>query len=57
MEANNITKEQFLRFNSVRRSGIINMTDIVTGAELAKISEDCYETIMWNYSELKDKFK
>ena len=57
MEVNDVTKEQFLSFESIRRSGRINMTDIVRGAKLAKISEDCYETIMWNYEELKDKFK
>ena len=57
MEVNDVTKAQFLRFEYVRRSGRINMTDIVRGAKLAGISEDCYETIMWNYSELKDKFK
>ena len=56
MDANEVTKEQFLSYLRVQRSGVINMTDIVNGARLARISEDCYETILWNYDKLKKKF-
>jgi hypothetical protein len=51
-----ITKETFARFLKVQQSGMINMTDIVTGAKLARITEQEYEYILWNYSELRDKF-
>lgn len=52
-----ITKEQFEKFVKLRQSGRINMTDIVIGAKFIKESEDIYETILWNYSELKLKFE
>lgn len=41
----------FQKFVKVQRSGVINMTDIVTGSRLAGISEEKYEDIMWHYDE------
>lgn len=52
----NITKEEFQRFLAVRNSGRINMTDIVTGSILAQLSESKYETILWNFNELSNKY-
>ena len=52
-----ITKTQFAKFVKLRKSGMINMTDIVKGSKLIQESEDVYETIMWNYKELENKFK
>lgn len=52
----NITKELFDKFLRLQRSGRMNMTDIVQGARILKCTEDEYETIIWNYTELKDKF-
>ena len=52
----NITKEQFDKFVRLQKSGAINMTDIVNGSSLIKESEDVYKTIMFNYSELKQKY-
>lgn len=43
----------FQRFIRVQRSGVINMTDIVTGSRLAGISESKYEDILWHYDEYK----
>ena len=43
----------FQRFLRVQRSGVINMTDIVTGSRLAGISESKYEDIIWHYDEYK----
>lgn len=51
-----ITKEKFLAFYSLQRSGIINMTDIVRGAKLSHLTEDEYEEIMWNYTTYKNKY-
>ena len=34
----------------------MNMTDIVQGAKILKCTEDEYETIIWNYTDLKNKF-
>lgn len=56
MKAEEITKEQFLKFIRLRNSGLINMHDIVTGANIINESEEVYETIMWNFSYLKQKF-
>ena len=52
-----ITRVQFAKFVKLRRTGMINMTDIVQGCKLIRESEDVYETIMWNYKELEEKFK
>lgn len=51
-----ITKEKFQAFVKLRNSGIINMTDIVRGARLSRLSEDDYEDIMWNYGKYKKRF-
>ena len=53
---NNISKELFNKFLKLQRSGIMNMTDIERGAKLIKCTEDQYETIIWNYTDLKNKF-
>lgn len=53
---NNISKELFDKFLKLQRSGIMNMTDIERGAKLIKCTEDQYETIIWNYKDLKNKF-
>lgn len=52
-----ITRVQFEKFVKLRRTGMINMTDIVQGSKLIRESEDVYETIMWNYKELEEKYK
>lgn len=51
-----ITKELFDKFLKLQRSGVMNMTDIVQGAKILKCTEDEYETIIWNYTDLKNKF-
>ena len=56
MKAEEITKEQFFKFVKLRNKGIINMTDICRGAILICEPEEVYETIMWNFSYLKQKF-
>ena len=43
----------FQKFIKVQNGGMINMTDIVTGARLAGISEDKYVDIMWHYDDYK----
>ena len=53
---NNISKELFDTFLKLQRSGIMNMTDIERGAKLIKCTEDQNETIIWNYTDLKNKF-
>lgn len=53
---NNISKELFDKFLKLQRSGIMNMTDIERGAKLISCTEDQYETIIWNYTDLKNKF-
>lgn len=56
MNKEDITKEQFKKFLKLRNSGIINMTDICRGAILIHEPEEIYETIIWNFSYLKNKF-
>lgn len=43
----------FQKFLKLQNSGRINMTDIVTGAMLAGITEEKYEDIMWHYDDYK----
>ena len=52
-----ITKKQLDKFNRLKKSGLINMTDIVKGAKMIKETEEVYEEIMFNYQTLKDKLK
>lgn len=52
-----ITKEEFEKFERLQKSSKINMTDIVNGSKLIRISEKKYEEILFNYTELKIKFK
>ena len=56
MDKNKITKYQWKKYRQVQRSGIINMNDIRTGARLIGESQEVYETIIYNYSYLKDKY-
>lgn len=56
MKAEEITKKQFFKFVKLRNKGIINMNDIRRGALLIREPEKVYETTMWNFSYLKQKF-
>ena len=51
-----ITKAQFDKYLKLRASGRMNMTDIVAGAKHIKETEEVYETILFNFTELKTKF-
>lgn len=51
-----ITVKQLNAFIRLRNRGIINMCDIVTGARLIGESEEVYETILWNFKYLVNKF-
>lgn len=56
MNKDAITKEQFFKFVKLRNKGTINMADIRRGAILIHEPEEVYETIIWNFSYLKQKF-
>lgn len=56
MNKDKITKYQWKKYLQVQRSGIINMNDIRTGAFLIRETQEVYETIINNYSYLKDKY-
>ena len=51
-----ITKEKFLKYLRVQRSGVINMLDIDNGTWLSGLSEDDYTDIIWNYSKYSKEF-
>ena len=55
MNTQYITKEDFLDYETVRKSGFHNMFD-VQAIELSGLSRSKYVTIMDNYSELKNKY-
>lgn len=52
---NTITKEDFLDFETVRKSGFLNMLD-PKARSLTDLSEFKWVTIIRNYSELKSKY-
>ena len=56
MNKDKITKYQWKKYLQVQRSGIINMNDIRTGAFLIGESQEIYETIIYNYSYLREKY-
>ena len=56
MNKDAITTEQFFKFVKLRNKGTINMNDIRRGSSLIHESEDVYETIMWNFTYLAQKF-
>ena len=50
-----ITKDEFLDYETVRRSGFYNMFDS-QAREMTDLSKDKWIAIIKNYSELKDKY-
>ena len=50
-----ITKDEFLDYETVRRSGFYNMFD-PQAREMTDLSKSKWVTIIKNYSELKDKY-
>ena len=56
MNKNKITKYQWKKYLQVQRSGIINKNDKRTGASLIGETQEVYETIINNYSYLRDKY-
>lgn len=56
MDKNKITKYPWKKYLQVQRSGIINMNDKRKGAFLIGETQEVYETIVNNYSYLRDKY-
>ena len=56
MNKDKITKYQWKKYLQVRRSGIINMNDKRKGAFLIGETQEGYETIVNNYSYLREKY-
>lgn len=52
----NITKQQFLAYETVRLSGVTNMFDTRVVTKLSELSEAQVLTIMKNYTALKNKY-
>ena len=50
-----ITKDEFLDYETVKRSGFYNMLDS-QAREMTDLSEEQWITIIKNYSELKNKY-
>ena len=56
MNKDKITKYQWKKYLRVQISGIINMNDKRKGAFLMGETLEVYETIVNNYSYLRDKY-
>ena len=56
MNKDKITKYQWKKYLQVQRSGIINMNDRRKGAFLIGETQEVYETIIYNYSYLREKY-
>lgn len=50
-----ITKDEFLDYETVKRSGFYNMLDS-QAREMTDLSREQWVTIIENYSELKNKY-
>ena len=50
-----ISKDEFLDYETVKRSGFYNMLDSQS-RDITDLSEDKWITIIENYSELKNKY-
>jgi len=51
-----ITKEEFMAYETVRQSGITNMFMVSTVCDLSELDKDVVMEIMKNYEELKNKY-
>lgn len=51
-----ITKEEFIRYENLRKSGVTNMFDINFVMSATWLSKEKVLSIMKNYRELYDKF-
>lgn len=56
MEDIKVTKEQFLKFEEVRQSGVTNMWDIAQVGYLTGLDRETLLLIMHNYSGLKERY-
>ena len=52
----NITKKEFMAYESVRRSGVTNMLDVSTVELCSGLSRDKTCHIIENYNELHKKY-
>jgi hypothetical protein len=51
-----VTLEEFLAYEEVRRNGVINVMDARTGSSLAGIPKDRYINVMRNYAKCRAKW-
>jgi len=51
-----ISKEQFMAYESVRESGVTNMFDVRTVGDLSGLEKPEIMEIMKNYAELMEKY-
>lgn len=56
VDVDSITKEQFDRYLRLQSMGTINMLDICRGAMLICEPIEVYQTMVWNFSKLYNKF-
>ena len=51
-----ITKDEFMAYERVRRSGVINMFAVSVVMKISELSKEKVLKIMENYSELAEKY-
>ena len=51
-----ITKEEFMAYETVRQSGITNMFMVSTVCDLSELDKEVVMEIIKNYAELKNKY-
>lgn len=51
-----ITEDQFMQFEKIRRSGICNMFDTATIKSVTDLKDEEISTIRRNYSDLAGKY-
>ncbi len=51
-----ISKEEFMRYEAVRRSNVTNMFMVSIVSKLARLTKEQIEEIMLRYGELREKY-
>jgi len=56
LDINEISKSDFIAYETIRQSGITNMFDIVFVSKISGLSKEKILSIMKHYNELRDKY-
>jgi hypothetical protein len=56
LDVNEISKSDFIAYETIRQSGITNMFDVAFVSEISGLTREKIFTIMKHYEKLRDKY-